>query len=191
MSAPLLGPEERRVPVEGRTVQIRPLGPSDEARLVAFHEALGFETVYHRFFSVHPHLSPAEVTHFCHLDGHQRFALAAVDDELDRIVGVARIEGIAPPGTAEVAFVLADDHQHKGLGIVMAQMLLGAAARRGFTHVVAVTMQDNDPMIHLLTAAGFACTLKRQDHLVHIDCDLETPAQSEDEASDLSSPDPG
>jgi RimJ/RimL family protein N-acetyltransferase len=172
MIAPAAATEERRVLIEGRTIHIRPLRANDGARLVAFHEALSSETVYHRFFSVHPHLSEAEVAHFCQVDGHQRFALAAVDDDLDRIVGVARMERLAPPGTAEVAFVLADDHQHKGLGILMAQMLMHAAAQRGFMHVVAETMSDNDPMIHLLAAAGFVCTLKRQDQLVRIDCDL-------------------
>jgi RimJ/RimL family protein N-acetyltransferase len=167
--------EENIFVADGRTILVRPLRAEDAARLVAFHEGLSPETIYRRFFGVHPHLSEQEVEHFCQLDGRGRFALAAVND--DRIVGVARMECLEQPSTAEVAFVLANDYQHKGLGIRMAQLLLRAAVERGIDRVVADTMADNDPMIHLLSNAGFPCVLTHQDHLVRIECDLTARGQ--------------
>jgi RimJ/RimL family protein N-acetyltransferase len=169
-AAPVPAPDEDSFVSDGHTLLVRPLRAGDAARLVAFHEALSFDTIYHRFFGIHPHRSEHEAQHFCELDGRERFALAAVDN--DRIVGVARLESVAPPGTAEVAFVLADTYQHKGLGVRMARLLLGAAVERGINRIVADTMADNDPMIHLLSNAGFPCVLTHHDHLVHVECDL-------------------
>ena len=45
------------------TVRIRPIRPTDEAKLTAFHEALSPESQYLRFFNAHPHLSMREVEH--------------------------------------------------------------------------------------------------------------------------------
>jgi RimJ/RimL family protein N-acetyltransferase len=155
---------------DGTPVELRPISPDDVGRLVAFHEGLSFETVYRRFFGVHPHLASAEAEHFCATDGTDRFALVAVVN--DEIVGVARMERIRPPSTAEVAFVVADRFQHRGLGQLLARCLADAAAKRGVLEFVADTQPHNLPMQHLLTDAGFEVQHSFVDGVVRLTCPI-------------------
>ncbi len=142
---------------DGTMVRIRPIESGDVVALVEFHEGLSFGTVYRRFFGGHPHLGTHEAEHFCAADNVDRFALVAVAD--DAVVGVARMERVDPATTAEVAFVLADRFQHRGLGRVLALRLAAAASERGITELVADILPDNLPMLRLLPDAGFAVTV--------------------------------
>ena len=57
---------------DGRTVHVRPLGPNDDDRLVAFHAALSDDRVYRRFFSPTPTLNRADSERFTHVDHLRR-----------------------------------------------------------------------------------------------------------------------
>jgi RimJ/RimL family protein N-acetyltransferase len=151
-------------------LEIRPIRPDDAAGLEKFHSGLSFETVYRRFFGVHPHLSPGEAEHFCTVDSVNRFALVAfVNGE---IVGVARMERIEPASTAEVAFVVADKFQRRGLGRLLAQRLAAAGRQRGVQQFVADTLPDNQPMLRLLPDAGFEVTISMVDGVARLTCPI-------------------
>jgi RimJ/RimL family protein N-acetyltransferase len=135
---------------------------------MAFHEGLSFQTVYRRFFGVHPHLTLTEAEHFCSADTADRLAFVAVAD--GEIIGVARLERLAEPSTAEVAFVITDRYQHLGLGHDLVQVLVGAALRRGITELVADVLPDNEPMLKLLPAAGFAVSTSYSGGVVTLTC---------------------
>lgn len=138
----------------GITVQIRPISEEDQDRLVAFHEHLSPESVYLRFFTVHPHLSPAEVDHFTHVDGVDRMALVAVDGP--QLVGVARYErAAAEPERAEVAFAVADEYQGHGLGKIFLRRLAAHAVGVGIATFSAVTLVENHPMQEVFRHSGF------------------------------------
>ena len=97
---------------DGGTVHIRPIGPEDAASLAAFHEALSPGTVYFRFFTAYPRLSPSQLEHFTHVDHDARVALVAELGE--RFVGVGRYDREPGTDSAEVAFVVSDAHQGRG-----------------------------------------------------------------------------
>ena len=80
---------------DGGTVHVRPITPGDRERLIAFHGRLSPETVQLRFFTPHPRLSDAEVERFTQVDGTDRAALVATQD--DEIVAVVRYD--RTPGT--------------------------------------------------------------------------------------------
>lgn len=140
----------------GATVHLRPIRPEDAARLVAFHGALSPESVYRRFFSVHPTLSVAEVERFTNVDYVDRIALIAEDGE--RLVGVGRYERMPGTDEAEVAFVVADDHQHHGIGTTLLEHLAQAAWGNGVKTFIASTMADNREMLHVFADSGFRVT---------------------------------
>lgn len=159
---------------DGTEIRIRPIEPRDVAALMEFHEGLSFGTVYRRFFGIHPHLGIHEAEHFCEVDNVDRLALVAMAD--DSLVGVARMERVEPATTAEVAFVLADRFQHRGLGRVLALRLAAAASERGITELVADILPDNLPMLRLLPDAGFAVTVSLVGGIVRQACPI--PIQS-------------
>ena len=98
--------ERDLVTVDGATLHLRPIRPSDASAPVRFHQGLSARSVYRRFFSTHPRLTDAEVQRFTNVDYVERLAL--VVEDLGQLVAVGRFD--RTPGTtdAEVAFVVAD-----------------------------------------------------------------------------------
>jgi signal transduction histidine kinase len=90
-----LGWEGDVVLKDGGTVHVRPIRPEDGPRLEALHGRLSSESIYLRFFSAHPRLTPREVEHFTHVDHESRFALVALLG--DELVAVVRDNGIGIP----------------------------------------------------------------------------------------------
>src|SRR5205807_9966949 len=139
---------------DGGTCHVRPIRPDDGPALVAFHEGLSAESVYLRFFSAHPHLSEREVEYFTRVDHADREAFVIELDE--GIVAVGRYD--RPPGSdeAEVAFVVGDKHQGRGVGTLLLEYLAARARENGITRFVADTLHRNQSMLAVFRAAGFA-----------------------------------
>jgi GNAT superfamily N-acetyltransferase len=135
---------------------LRPIRPDDDYRLVDFHENLSDRSCYLRFFSLHPHLSAKEVERFTHVDYVDRLALVA---ELDgRLIGVGRYDRHAGTDEAEVAFVVADDYQHHGIGSLLLDELAAAARDRGIAIFLADTLEENRTMMGVFVHSGFPVT---------------------------------
>ena len=120
---------------------------------MAFHEHLSTRSVYLRFFTLHPTLSDVEVARFTTVDYVDRLALVATVD--DRLIAVARYD--RPPGEteAEVAFVVADEYQHHGIGSRLLDDLATAARARGVLTFRAETLAENHQMLDVFRHAGF------------------------------------
>jgi acetyl coenzyme A synthetase (ADP forming)-like protein len=157
--------------LHGGTIHVRPIRPDDGSALVAFHERLSEDTVYSRFFSAKPVLTPAEVERFTHVDHDARVALIAVFGE--RIIGVGRYDRTAREPEAEVAFVVADEHQGRGIGTVLLEHLASAARERAITRFVAETLPGNRRMLEVFRAAGFDETARYDDGAVHVELAIE------------------
>jgi GNAT superfamily N-acetyltransferase len=138
---------------DGSSVLFRPIRPSDDDALVAFHDGLSPRSVYRRFFFVHPHLTRAEVERFTHVDYVDRMAYAVMDGE--RIVGVGRYERLPDADEAEVAFVVTDDHQHLGIATLLLDHLADVARSHGVGHFVAQTLPENRNMLGVFLSSGF------------------------------------
>lgn len=135
---------------------VRPIRPDDGARLVAFHEQLLPRSVFLRFFSFHPELSTKEVEHFTCVDYVNRLALV-VESE-DRLIAVGRYDSAPGETEAEVAFVVADDFQHHGIGALLLDELASAASRKGVTSFRAETLCENRTMLDIFHHSGFPVT---------------------------------
>ena len=156
---------------DGRRVRIRPIRPGDANALMAFHGGLSPQTVYRRFFSVHPRLSAREATFFTAVDHCDRVALVAVD-AAGALLGVARYDRSAGTDEAEVAFVIADAHQGRGLGSAMLRLLAHTARGHGISRFVADTLPDNRAMIHVFKSTGAPLRMTLQAGVVHVEFDL-------------------
>jgi acetyl coenzyme A synthetase (ADP forming)-like protein len=157
--------------LDGGTVHVRPIHPDDGPALVAFHSGLSEDTVYSRFFSAKPTLSAAEVEHFTYVDHDARVALVA--ELSDRIVGVARYDRTKQEREAEVAFVVADEHQGRGIATILLEHLAAAARERGITRFVAETLIGNRRMLDVFRTAGFDEVARYDDGAVHVELAIE------------------
>jgi len=137
----------------GETLRIRPIRPDDEPRLTALYDRLSHQTAYQRFFAVRRRL-PADWLHaFANVDYQRRFALVAERETVGglEIVGVGRYEPSETPGAAEVAFVLEDGYQGRGLGRLLLDEIVRVGVERGLTRFRAEVLGDNHRMLRLLS----------------------------------------
>ena len=162
---------DRRTLADGTVVDLRPMAPDDEERLLRFHSTLSVETTYLRYFSPHPTLRPEEVHRFTHVDHRNREAfVATVDGE---IIGVGRFDRLEDPSRAEVAFVVSDAFHGRGIGRMLFEQLAVRAAEVGVTTFVAETLWSNRPMIGLFHNVGRRVTSRPDDGVIHFDIALE------------------
>ncbi len=150
----------------GTTLRLRPIRPDDAALLVDFHRHLSLRSVYRRYLYVHRILSSAEVERFTRVDYVDRLALVVEDDQ--GLVAVARYDRTPGTSEAEVAFVVADQYQHHGIGTVLLEHLAAAAWRRGITTFVATTLMENREMLDVFANSGFAVTTAFEDGTVSV-----------------------
>jgi GNAT superfamily N-acetyltransferase len=166
--APTIGPAELR---DGTVVMIEPMHRTDAARLDSFHHTLSPETTRLRFFHLHPELSEREIERFTHVDHEDREALVAVHD--DRIIGVARFDRMGDGSNdAEVAFVVADAWQGRGLGTVLFRRLAARAVEQGVRRLIAETLFRNRRMLAVFRHAGLPCTETLEGDVVRVVLDL-------------------
>jgi GNAT superfamily N-acetyltransferase len=122
---------------DGGTAHIRPIRVDDFERLQALHGRLSPQSIYFRFFSPIPEVPEPQLRHMVDVDYRDRFALVA---ELDGdVVAVARYEHSNDDDAAEVAFVVEDDQQRRGLATVMLEHLAAVARSNGIERFEAET----------------------------------------------------
>ena len=144
------------VSIEQFHFRVRPIRPDDVDALVQFHEHLSDRSCYLRFFSLHRHLSSKELERFTHVDYQDRLALVAEHE--GRLIAVGRYDRCPERTEAEVAFVVADECQHHGIGSLLLDELARAARDHGVTTFVADTLQENLTMLEVFTHSGFPIT---------------------------------
>lgn len=150
---------------DGTPVLIRPIRPDDAERLQAFHARLSPESIYLRWLSAHPVLSLAEAQALSTVDYAARMALVATlsADPAAALIGVARY-GRVPGRTdeAEVAVVVADDFQRRGLGTELLRQLMVYARTQGFRYWSAEINVANARMMKFIQRGGLPIA-KRYD----------------------------
>ncbi len=155
------------VVADGGTVHLRPIRPSDADAIVAFHAGLSTRTRYLRYFSAYPRIPERDLRRFTTVDHAGRVALVA--ELAGEIVAVGRYERLDVTDEAEVAFVVADAHQGRGIGSVLLEHLGAAARERGIKRFQAVVLAENSGMMRVFRDAGYEITR----HLDHGEVTLE------------------
>ena len=140
---------------DGRTVEIRALRPTDREGLLTAVMRCNAGTLYHRFFAVKREFSEKEVHFFFDIDFVKHVALVASVSENGRptIIGSCRYIVVAP-GRAEVAFLVVDDYQRKGLGKALMRRLAAIGREAGLAELVAGHCQTNFGSSLAVVASG-------------------------------------
>ena len=160
---------------DGGTVHLRPITPDDADALVALHERLSDQTRYFRFFGPYPHLSARDIERFTVVDHDRRVAIVATLG--NDLIGVARYETVRD-GVAEVAFVIEDAHQGRGLGPLMLEHLAAAARERGITSFEADVLPSNRRMLRVFLDAGYSAVRAFDVDAVHVTFAIEPTSES-------------
>jgi len=146
---------ERSTLADGTDVALRPIRPSDAPLLHAGLLHLSERSRYLRFHGPRTEFSPDELRLLTEIDGESHFALVAFALSSRRLVADGRfVRDGAGTAEAEVALVVADDLQGKGLGELLLSRLREAALERHVTRFSGTVLEENRPMRRLLRKAG-------------------------------------
>ncbi len=137
---------------DGRVAQLRPILAADAERLVQFYSRVSEQSKYFRFFAPYPTLSDKDVTRFTTVDNDRRVAFVVTLHST--IIGVGRYDAVGDD-EAEVAFLVEDAHQGRGVGQLLLEHLAQAGRERGIRTFVADVLPSNSRMQQIFREMGY------------------------------------
>lgn len=155
---------------DGKVAHIRPIRPEDADLLVDFYSRVSDESKYYRFFAPMPRLSDKDVKRFTQVDHDARVAFVLISGR--QMIAVGRYDSVSP-GEAEVAFLVEDRHQGRGIGQLLLEHLAQAGRERGIERFTAEVLPDNHPMIRTFKDAGYSVASQYDDGVVSLEFSID------------------
>jgi len=149
--------ETYRTTKSGLEIFFRPIKISDESLIKDLFYSLSDESMYKRFISPRRDMPHRQLQEFVVIDYTKETAiLAAVkSDEKEDIVGMGQFSINEDAHTAEVAFVVTDEYQNRGIGFQLLSYLTYLAQKQGLLGFTAEVLMENTSMLHVFQKAGF------------------------------------
>src|SRR5690606_5560980 len=116
-----------------------------------------------------------DLKRFTTVDHRKRVAFVALLG--DDAVAVGRYEGL-DSDSAEVAFVVDDAHQGRGLGSILLEHLAAAARESGLRRFVAEVLAENSAMVRVFRDAGYQVSRAFEEGVVHLEFDIDPTEDS-------------
>lgn len=149
--------ETYRTTKTGLRIFLRPVRMSDEPLLKDFFYSLTDECMHHRFISTRRDMPHERLQKFVIIDYTKEMVILAVIEQegKEMIIGMGQYYIDENTHTAEVAFVVRDDYQGKGIGAELLSYLTYLAKKNGLHGFTAEVLIDNKPMLNLFERMGF------------------------------------
>jgi len=143
--------ETHKTTNKGLNILLRPVKITDEPLLKDFFYSLSDQSIYRRFFSIRTDMPHEYLQEFVVVDYTQKMLIVAVVERGTReeIVGLGQYAIVEQTHTADLALVVRDDYQKKGIGRELLSYLTFLARKRGLLGFTAEVLVDNKPMVHL------------------------------------------
>lgn len=149
--------ETYRTTRTGLNLLLRPVKLSDEHLLKDFFYSLSNDSLYRRFISTRVDMHHDRLQPFVVIDYTKEMVILAVleQEEKELIVGMAQYLIDENAHSAEVAFVVRDDYQGKGIGAVLLSYITYLAKKSGLLGFTAAVLMENHQMLQLFEKMGF------------------------------------
>ncbi len=151
---------------DGGVAHLRPIKPTDAGRLVEFYDRVSPQSKYLRFFAPYPKLSDRDVARFTQVDYVDRVALILTVG--DQMIAVGRYDRLEDD-QAEVAFLVEDAHQGRGIAQLLLEHLAEAARERGIRGFLAEVLPQNRRMAQIFADAGYRVSKGYQDGVLSVE----------------------
>lgn len=164
---------------DGGTVHLRPITPDDGEELLEFHGRLSERTRYFRYFGPYPRIPQRDLERFSTVDHQDRVAIIALLG--DDIVAVGRFDRLNKDDngdSAEVAFVVEDGHQGRGLGSILLEHLAAAAREVGLSKFEAEVLAENGQMVRVFRDAGYQVSREFDEGVLHLEFAIDPTDES-------------
>ncbi|MEB3023605.1 GNAT family N-acetyltransferase [[Mycobacterium] crassicus] len=138
---------------DGTELLLRPVLPGDSARTVQGHVEFSSETLYRRFMSAHIP-SPALMHYLFEVDYVDHFVWVVTESDGSFVADARFVRDTEDPTVAEIAFIVGDSYQGKGIGTFLVGAVAVIARLEGIEKFTARVLSDNIPMRAILDHFG-------------------------------------
>jgi len=141
---------------DGMEVTFRSIRPTDEPHMRDLVYNLSQETIYYRFMSHQPRFTSRQIQDFVYIDHRRDVAVVGTIPEAhgEQIIVVGTYYLNEKANMAEVAFVVRDGWQNKGLGTFVFHHLVKIAKRNGIAGFTAEVLRENERMQNVFNHSG-------------------------------------
>jgi acetyltransferase len=164
---------------DGTEVTIRPIRPEDEPAMVHFHETLSDQSVYYRYFhmmNLEQRVRHERLMRTCFIDYDREMALVAERRNPEtgdpEILAVSRMTRVHWANEAEVAIIVSDQWQGRGLGKEMMARLLIIGADENLDRLTAEMLPENRHVMRVCEKLGFTLKHSLEDEVVRAEFKL-------------------
>ena len=172
---------------DGSTIRVRPISSADRGRWLAFVDRVSEESWYLRMVGPKKRHSDEEVAHYINLDYASRMALAATlgREEQERIVAITRYDQVPGTRRAEVAILVEDSYQGRGIGTAMLEYLASIGRAHGIDAFEADVLVRNERMVRVFEGLGYDVDRSYSDSdMVHVAFPLQDTDRARRAAED-------
>ena len=154
---------------DGSRIEVRALRPDDRDDMLAAVDRTSVQSRQRRFFAPKRSFSDKEISFFMNIDFADHVALVAQINEDGRpvVAGGGRYI-VTQPGQAELAFVVIDAYQGKGIGTALMRHLLVIARDAGLKELTAEVLPENVAMLNIFSRFGFRSSAGGDPQVRHL-----------------------
>ena len=141
----------------GIELLLRPVSIKDEPLLKEFFYSLSDKSFYRRFISSRLDMPHERIQKYIAIDYTKEMVILAVTKkgEKEEVLGLGQYSIYEKSLTAEVAFLVKDRWQNKGIGMELLSYLTYLAKKNGLSGFAAEVLRENTSMLHLFESMGF------------------------------------
>ncbi|RJR30064.1 MAG: GNAT family N-acetyltransferase [Candidatus Latescibacterota bacterium] len=158
----------------GTRVFLRPIKPTDEAMERSFFYSLSDETVYYRFFNIVKTMPHEKLQPLVNIDYREEMAIVALTGEPgdEEMIAIGRFKLDHTDDFAEIAFVVHDNWQNRGIGTYLMNTLIEIAQEMGAEGFKADVLAENKKMLHVFHKCGYPVQSRLEEGVYSIRVDF-------------------
>jgi len=141
----------------GQGVLFKPAKGTDIPLVESFMKRISQESLRMRFMASVSEIPQKVIHELCSGDFSQSGCILAItgEDSDTKVIGLGNYVASGNSRTAEVAFLIEDEYQGRGVSTLLLERLAGIAAANGFIEFEAEVLPDNQPMMNVFKSSGF------------------------------------
>lgn len=157
---------------DGKKILLRPIRPEDESLEAEMFKTFSQESQRFRFFGLKKQVTHEILTRYTNIDYDREIAIIAETEEekSKKMIGVVRIMADPNHETAELAIIIGDPWQGKGIGNQILDYGLSVAKKESIRSVYAYVLEDNYIMLDMFKKRRF--TLSKEEDYIKAELNL-------------------
>jgi acyl-CoA synthetase (NDP forming)/RimJ/RimL family protein N-acetyltransferase len=157
--------------MNGEGVLFKPATSEDIHIVQSFMKRISRESLYMRFMISMSEVSSDIIKELCTGDFKEKGCLLAisVDEDEIKVVGLSNYIGMGNGRSAEIAFLVEDSYQGKGISTLLLERMAGLAAANGFIELEFEILPDNQAMMNVIKSSGFENHQAWSSDIVHME----------------------